>query len=67
MGGWGQESKLKAGAAGGKEGKPPARYRLRRSSRRGWGKLPARHEICFLLRRLKINPVAVAFFEKCMC
>ena len=34
------------------------------SSRRGWGKPPAGHEICFLLRRLKINPVAVAFFEK---
>lgn len=25
---------------------------------------PAGCEICFLLRRLKINPVAVAFFEK---
>ena len=63
-GGWGQKSKLKAGVAGGKEGKPPAGYRQRRSSRRGWGKPPAGHEICFLLRRLKINPVAVAFFEK---
>ena len=46
-GGWGRQSKLKAGAAGDKKGKPPAG-----------------HEICFLLRRLKINPVAVAFFEK---
>ena len=127
-GGWGQKSKLKAGAAGGKEGKPPARHRQRRSSQcrapsspgdargeapcirklkvspfppgRGGGgmgavnqakgrgdrrqrgqappvdsgmarsagdqpgKPPAGHEICFLLRRLKINPVAVAFFEK---
>ena len=63
-GGWGQKSKLKAGAAGGKEGKPPAGCRPRPPSRRGWGKPPAGHEICFLLWRLKINPVAVAFFEK---
>ena len=128
VGGWGQKSKLKAGAAGGKEGQPPARHRQRRSSQcrapsspgdargeapcirklkvspfppgsggggmgavnqakgrgdrrqRGQappvdsgmarsagdqpGKPPAGCEICFLLRRLKINPVAVAFFEK---
>ena len=64
LGGWGQKIKLKAGATGGKEGKPPAGYRQRPPSRRGWGKPPAGHEICFLLRRLKINPVAVAFFEK---
>ena len=33
MGGWGQKAKLKAGAAGGKEGKPPNRFRNGKVSR----------------------------------
>ena len=61
----GAKSKLKSGAAGDKKGKPPLWIP-------GWhgqpatsrASPPAGHEICFLLRRLKINPVAVAFFEK---
>ena len=32
-GGWGQKIKLKAGAAGGKEGKPPNRFRNGKVSR----------------------------------
>ena len=61
----GAKSKLKSGAAGDKKGKPPpVDSGMARSAGDQPGKLPAGHEICFLLRRLKINPVAVAFFEK---
>lgn len=61
----GAKSKLKSGAAGDKKGKPPpVDSGMARSAGDQPGKPPAGHEICFLLRRLKINPVAVAFFEK---
>ena len=63
-GGWGRQSKLKAGAAGDKEGKPPLGTAPARRAGEAGAIPPAGHEICFLLRRLKINPVAVAFFEK---
>ena len=43
---------------------PPVDSGMARSAGDQPGKPPAGHEICFLLRRLKINPVAVAFFEK---
>ena len=63
----GAKSKLKSGAAGDKKGKPPpVDSGMARSAGDQPGKPPAGHEICFLLRRLKINPVAVAFFEKCI-
>ena len=39
-GGWGKESKLKAGLTGGKEGKPPCGYRDGKVSRRPTGQAP---------------------------
>ena len=61
----GAKSKLKSGAAGDKKGKPPRRVPSLPAEPARLGQAPpAGHEICFLLRRLKINPVAVAFFEK---
>ena len=56
-GGWGQKAKLKAGVAGGKEGKPPARHRQRRSSQCRVPSSPgdARGEApC--IRKLKVSP-----------
>ena len=40
LGGWGQQSKLKAGAAGDKEGKPPLRFRNGKVSRQPAGQVP---------------------------
>ena len=45
MGGWGAESKLKAWAAGGKEGKPPRGAANTHRAGEGWGKPPRRHRI----------------------
>ena len=42
LGGWGQQSKLKAEVAGGKEGKPPAGYSGGKVSRHRKGQAPRR-------------------------
>ena len=66
-GGWGDGGKIKTKVRGGgrqERQAPPVDSGMARSAGDQPGKPPAEHEICFLLRRLKINPVAVAFFEK---
>ena len=66
-GGWGDGGKIKTKVRGGgrqERQAPPVDSGMARSAGDQPGKPPAGHEICFLLRRLKINPVAVAFFEK---
>ena len=66
-GGRGDGGKIKTKVRGGgrqeRQAPPPGAAPARRAGEAG-ASPPAGHEICFLLRRLKINPVAVAFFEK---
>ncbi len=65
VGGMGAENQAKGRSGRRQRGHvpPPGTANARRADEAG-ASPPAGHEICFMLRRLKINPVAVAFFEK---